>query len=181
MPTHKRVRCTIHTENGPLHEYRDSTQSSDFSTRTVYVQAEDAVNFWIVCEALPDYKYTLGDRITFHIYVDGKVTGTQTVGPSHPHREHRGALFDGVSELFQFAEIQSSTPHPAENQEVPFYDSLLGVGEISVDVLRSKYLEHYKWFGMRPARNPSRDEKALKSKGLTHITRRGYVFDPLLA
>lgn len=175
MPTHKRVRCTIHTENGPLHEYRDTSQSSSLSTQTVYIQAEDRANFWIVCEALPDYKYTLGDRITFHLYVDGKVTGTQTIGPSYPRKEHRGALFDGFSELFQFAEISSSTPLPTENHDAPYYDLPLRIGEISVDVMRSKYLEHYKWFGMRPARNPSKDEKALNGKGLTHITTRGYV------
>lgn len=141
----------------------------------MYVQAEDEGYFWIVCEALPDYKYTLGDRITFHIYVDGRVTGTQTVGPSHPHKEHRGALFDGFSEIFQFAKIPPDTPHSVKSKDVPFYDSSSGVGGISVDVIRSKHLKHVKYFGMRPFRNPPRDEEALKRKGLTHVTRRGYV------
>ncbi|KAL0631718.1 hypothetical protein Q9L58_009410, partial [Maublancomyces gigas] len=160
----------MHTTNGPLHEYRNSTQSSNSSTQTVYDQAEDAVNFWIVCEALPDYKYTLGDHVTFHIYVVGKVTGTQTVGPSHSDNEHRGALFNG----FQFAKIPSDTPHhSAKGKDVPFYDSSSGFGGISADLICSKYLKHMKYFGKRPVRNPLRDEEVLRRKGLTHVTMRG--------
>lgn len=140
------------------------------------VQDEGAVNFWIVCEAILDYKYTLGNHVTFHFYIDGKLTGTQTVGPSHSHKEHRGALFDGFSERFQFAKISSDTPHhSAKGKDVPFYHSSSGFGGIYAGLIHAKYLKHIKYFGKRPVQNPLRDVEALRRKCLTHVTRRGYV------
>lgn len=112
MPTDKNLRCTIHTKDGPLHEYCDGLedQSSGSSTKSVYIQAENAATFWFVSETLPDYMYTVGNRVTFTFYVDGKPMGNMGSTKNRLCSEYREAEFDGGSKSFQFAEVSSGTP-----------------------------------------------------------------------
>lgn len=79
------------------------------STKTVYIEAENAATFWIVCEALPDYKYTVGDCVGFNISIDGKSTGFKSISPHNPRQEYKDTCLNGVSELHQFVEIPPGT------------------------------------------------------------------------
>lgn len=110
MPTDKNIRCTIHTKDGPLHEYCDGLEDQSSSAKSVYIQAENAVTFWFVFETLAGYLHTVGDCVTATCYIDGKPMGCTGVTKTRPCSECRVALFDGVSKSFQFTEISSSTP-----------------------------------------------------------------------
>lgn len=117
MPTHKEVCCTIHTKDGVLHEYQDDDsedQSSPSSTKTVYVEAQDGVPFWIQAEALPDYQFTIGDHVTFEVHIDGKDVGSTNVNKLCPKLLHEGVytMEDGVAfvQPFKFSEISLGMP-----------------------------------------------------------------------
>lgn len=117
MPTDKNIRCTIHTKDGPLHEYYDgledqSSSGSSSSIKSVYVQAENAVTFWFVTEILAGHKNTVGDCISFAYYIDGKPMGNTCSRGTGFYNEYRLAFFNGFSKSFQFAEISTGTPPP---------------------------------------------------------------------
>lgn len=77
MPTHKGLRCTFYSKDGPLPEYQgNKSRASRFSPGAVYIPAESTSTFRIECEALPDYPFTADvDRIGFTFYLDGKCVG----------------------------------------------------------------------------------------------------------
>lgn len=54
---------------------------------------------------------------------------------------------------------------------------LVGIGEISVNISRGRFIAKGRWFGRENTQNLLMDEKILKGKGLTHVTKRVYVFN----
>lgn len=107
MPTAKNIRCTICTKDGPLREYRgDKAQPSLLpSCTTVYTQVEDATTFWIECETLPGYQYTIGDSLSFQVYLDGKYASSAMLNKDTPNAKVEGVSSKFFVKPFKFSEI----------------------------------------------------------------------------
>lgn len=106
MPTAKNIRCTVHAKDEPLQEYHDNqSQSSVSSPITVYIQAGNASPFWIRCEVLKDYQYTLGDRISFRVYIDGNFAEGRVAEPKFPLINIRGVCHGNIIKRLKFSKL----------------------------------------------------------------------------
>lgn len=200
MPTLKDLRCTIHTKEGPLEEYQleaDGHQSSlSPDTRTVYIQAHDGADFWIACEVLPGYKATVGDRVSFRVFLDGEDMGSLGLAGSECKDDIKGIYSRDSSghsfvQPFQFSKIplgmSPKLRHKVANISdyltlVEDHDSethideglLQKIGEISIIVQRTTRRQPSKEISERITQALSAEElneKVLKGTDLTHITK----------
>jgi hypothetical protein len=107
MPSLKGIRCTIRTDDGELPEY--SLPGDDGSV--VYVEAKTGASFWIRCQVLLSYEFTLGNYIGFYPHIDGEEI--QGIGISKKRRimpvklEGRSCISGGdvFVQKFKFSEI----------------------------------------------------------------------------
>lgn len=55
-----------------LQEYDNAEDDQSPVTKTVCVEAQESANFSIFCEVLPTYEATVGDYVSFYVYICGK-------------------------------------------------------------------------------------------------------------
>lgn len=180
-------------------DHGDGQPSQSPVIKTVYVEAQESANFSIFCEILPSHEPTVGNFISFRVSIDGKeycrcsisVERRKTLELQGSYGVDKGIKF---IHPFQFAGVSLgsilyplllSHENSAKRFSVEDHESdiridpklLETVGEVSVCAIRTTATstQHLHNCRTRTARKmPSMDkvnEKALKGKDLTHVTR----------
>lgn len=72
MPIFKDISCSIQIGDDVLQEYDNAEDDQSPVTKTVCVEAQESAIFSIFCEVLPSYKATVGNRVSFYVYICGK-------------------------------------------------------------------------------------------------------------